>query len=259
LIINELVRRLDAKGRTISEILQEDVKIKGIYLGASTEAGSNPASQKMISKSFILIQSMTPEWLGKKIEVKFYDTMRKALGFSKTLSQLSKQPPFFGELQGIGVASQEFIDFYNSPDTVKAQVPSVNFRGNARGCAKLASIMANKGQGLMSEEAWEEMHSEPELGIYGGSTKESQFHYNFTKGGVNYFKNSADATKIDKNYFNKNREGYYGWFGYGGSIMQWHPKLKIGFAFIPTFLNITEPFNNRGAVLQQIVKDCAES
>ena len=29
----------------------------------------------------VLIQSMTPEWLGKKIEVKFYDTMRKALGF----------------------------------------------------------------------------------------------------------------------------------------------------------------------------------
>ena len=75
------------------------MKIKGIYLGASTEVGSNPVSQKMISKSFILIQSMTPEWLGKKIEVKFYDTMKKALGFSKTLSQLSKQPPFFGELQ----------------------------------------------------------------------------------------------------------------------------------------------------------------
>ena len=34
--------------------------------------------------------------------------------------------------------------------------------------------MANKGQGLMSEEAWEEMHSEPELGIYGGSTKGKQ-------------------------------------------------------------------------------------
>ena len=92
---------------------------------------------------------MTPEWLGKKIEVNFYDTMRKALGFSKTLKQLSKQPPFFGELQGIGVASQEFIDFYNSPNTAKAQIPSVNFRGNARGCAKLASIMANKG-GLFS-------------------------------------------------------------------------------------------------------------
>ena len=59
-----------------------------------------------------------------------------------------------------------------------------------------------------------------------------RLHFNFTKGGVNYYKNSSDATPMDKNHFNKNREGYYGWFGYGGSIMQWHPELKIGFAFV---------------------------
>ena len=58
--------------------------------------------------------------------------------------------------------------------------------------------------------------------------------------------------------FNKNRIGFYGWFGYGGSIFQWHPQLKIGFAFVPTFLNTTEPVNQRGAKLQQIVKECAE-
>ena len=34
-------------------------------------------------------------------------------------------------------------------------------KGNARGCAKLASMLANKGEGLMSEKAWNEMHSEP--------------------------------------------------------------------------------------------------
>ena len=44
---------------------------------------------------------------------------------------------------------------------------------------------------------------------------------------------------MDKDHFNKNREGYFGWFGYGGSIMQWHPELKIGFAFV-----IFEKFNN---------------
>ena len=57
-------------------------------------------------------------------------------------------------------------------------MPSVNFRGNARGCAKLASIMANKGKGLMSEEAWEEMHAEPIYGEY-GSTKGNNFFGNF--------------------------------------------------------------------------------
>ena len=44
---------------------------------------------------------------------------------------------------------------------------------------------------------------------------------------------------MDKDHFNKNREGYFGWFGYGGSIMQWHPELKIGFAFV-----IFEKFKN---------------
>ena len=38
--------------------------------------------------------------------------------------------------------------------------------------------------------------------------------------------------------------------------MQWHPELQIGFAFIPTFLNVPDLLNSRGGVLQQIVKDC---
>ena len=34
---------------------------------------------------------------------------------------------------------------------------------NYLGLAKLASIMANKGESLMSNEAWEELHTEPKL------------------------------------------------------------------------------------------------
>ena len=79
---------------------------------------------------------------------------------------------------------------------------------------------------------------------------------NFTLGGLNCFKKFPDATWVESEKFNKNREGFYGWFGMGGSIMQWNPDLQIGFAFIPTFLNFTDPVNARGAVLQQIVKDC---
>ena len=29
------------------------------------------------------------------------------------------------------------------------------------------------------------------------------------------------------------REGYVGWSGYGGSVMQWNPTLKIGFGYVP--------------------------
>ena len=38
--------------------------------------------------------------------------------------------------------------------------------------------------------------------------------------------------------------------------MQWHPELQIGFAFTATYYNLVDPVNTRGAVLQQIVKDC---
>ena len=55
---------------------------------------------------------------------------------------------------------------------------------------------------------------------------------------------------------NRNREGFYGWHGFGGSIFQWHPELKIGFAFVPTVLNTVELFNERGAKLQKLVVDC---
>ena len=80
----------------------------------------------------------------------------------------------------------------------------------------------------------------------------------FTKGGVNLYQTLPDATKAEKN-LNHNREGFYGWMGYGGSLFQWHPDLKIGFSFVPSVLNSLEMANERGAVLQQLVKECAMS
>ena len=78
----------------------------------------------------------------------------------------------------------------------------------------------------------------------------------YTKGGLCYFENLSDANEGEKEHLNKNREGFYGWFGHGGSIFQWNPELKIGFAFVPTVLDVVEMNNERGAVLQQLVKDC---
>ena len=76
----------------------------------------------------------------------------------------------------------------------------------------------------MSEDAWNEMHADATYDL----ALDGHAHFNFTKGGVNYFVNCDNATDIDKEHLNKNREGYYGWFGLGGSLMQWHPgKLRI--------------------------------
>ena len=82
---------------------------------------------------------------------------------------------------------------------------------------------------------------------------------NFTQGGVNFHINPKDPKEVELS--NKsiihNREGFHGWMGLGGSVVQWHPELKIGFAFVPTLLDTMDMFNARGAALQQIVKDCS--
>ena len=59
--------------------------------------------------------------------------------------------------------------------------------GNARSMAKLAAFMANRGKlegkTLMSDEAWESMHSDPTR----EDCSRDIWSTNFTKGGVHYF------------------------------------------------------------------------
>jgi len=45
---------------------------------------------------------------------------------------------------------------------------------------------------------------------------------------------------------NQGREGFFGWMGLGGSIFQWHPERRIGFAYVPTSLNLLDIVNERG-------------
>lgn len=53
----------------------------------------------------------------------------------------------------------------------------------------------------------------------------------------------------------ENRDGWYGWQGVGGSIMQWHPELQIGFGYVPTNLLYLDFANVKGALLQKMVAD----
>lgn len=51
------------------------------------------------------------------------------------------------------------------------------------------------------------------------------------------------------------RKGYYGWMGYGGSIMQWNPELKIGFGYIPLEIFGSDSNNVKASNLQQVMSD----
>lgn len=86
------------------------------------------------------------------------------------------------------------------------------------------------GQALLSAETWEELHSEGIIQqdiVFGGIRTE------FTRGGVNRFRSYDDDVALERN-FKSDRNGFYGWHGFGGSTFQWHVEKKVGFAYTPT-------------------------
>ena len=115
------------------------------------------------------------------------------------------------------------------------------------GLALVAAAMANKGSvnsnTVISESAWEALHDAPTEDCY-----LADLTSNFTQGGVNKFEEADTA----------GRNGYYGWLGYGGSVFQWHPDLKIGFAYVPTLLDWYTVENRKGRLLQGEIVKCVE-
>ncbi len=57
---------------------------------------------------------------------------------------------------------------------------------------------------------------------------------------------------------NELRDGYFGWYGMGGSVFQWHPDLEIGFAFVMNQMYWFDVNNAKAAYLQKEVARCAE-
>ena len=123
---------------------------------------------------------------------------------------------------------------------------------------------------MISRETWDEMHSEP--------TTENElalgtlYRSTYTKGGIHLFglkymtipktQDSPFQEKCLSDFEflqHEPKSGFYGWQGYGGSLFQYDPVLKIGFSYVPTDLFILDFCNHRGAKIQKIVKDIVSS
>ena len=105
--------------------------------------------------------------------------MMKSLVGAKTEfnKQMAKCKP---ELQGLDPKSfaGTIVEVFNQSEIRKGEGPSVNVHGSARGMARLASMMANRGErvsdlkdtsvapgDLMSKDTWMKMHDGKKLAI----------------------------------------------------------------------------------------------
>ena len=57
---------------------------------------------------------------------------------------------------------------------------------------------------------------------------------------------------------NKGRDGWIGWFGYGGPIFQWNTEFKIGFGYAGTLISFFDFANTKAGTYQAKVIECAK-
>lgn len=262
-ILNEVVRRVEPSGRTIGQIIREDVGIQGIRCGLTEEELKQVAPQRIPSLwQFIKLNLSGAGYMNFKTLVVFVLYLIFVL-IPKNIFNPKSKKAHFKELGdgGDNKSSADITKFLFLENLRKGEAISFNGHASARGMATLGAMIANKGapptdgscssKRLISEETFNKMHGNPkkaaDIEIMGMVT-------NFTQGGVAIFSQSKSGSRAMNA-----RDGYVGWMGLGGSVFQWHPELKIGFAYVPSLLQTFDFENSRGAFLQEEVKKCAEN
>ena len=252
-IVNELFRRVDPAGRTVGEFLEEEIRRPlqaDVIIGVEEGDLARVSKVKPLGFRYQILQSLKPRFLGRRIMHGFFQILGRILRLLPSFRHATTRgaPAPFKGMKG--------IHFFNEPRIARGETPSAAANCSARGLAKVAAMMAARGRWdgreVVSEAAWKAMHGEPTDAPMGfGRT-------NFTQGGVNAFTEPGPGSGSLERAFNTDREGFYGWMGFGGSIFQWHPEHEIGFAFVPTALHVLDILNERGKVYQAEVLRCVE-
>jgi CubicO group peptidase (beta-lactamase class C family) len=251
-IANELYRRVDPTGRTIGEYIREDISgplQADAYIGLKKHELPRVSKVYALRLGELLRESLKSRRRGRGTAHNAFQIFGRVTRFLPTLIKRKKAgaPPPFVSMAG--------SQFFNSPNLAMGETPSANASCSARGLAKIAAMMSAggkwQGREYLSEHAWNALHQHPLKAIMGGLVTTQ-----FTQGGIDSF-TACDATATrDEQDLNNGRQGFFGWMGLGGSIFQWHPKLDIGFAFVPTSLHVVDVFNERGKQYQSEILNC---
>jgi len=251
-IVNEVFRRVDPEGRTIGEFLRQEISgplDADVVIGVKEREMERMSRVHVLGFGYQFLQSLIPRFLGRRIVHNFFQIMRRLIRITPALikGRRTGAPPPLTGMKGMGV--------FNEPHFAKGETPSANATCSALGLAKIAAMMSAggklQGREFLSEEGWKAMHEHPLKALMGG-----MMTTRFTQGGVDCFTPVTSSSTRAERDFNEGREGFYGWMGFGGSILQWHPGLDIGFAFVPTSLHALDFFNERGKRYQAELLKC---
>lgn len=251
-IVNELFRRVDPEGRTIGEFLQQEISgpmQADAMIGVPEKDLSRMTPVVPLGIGTHLLESLKPQALGRGVVHNFATLMGRLIRLIPAMRKAAKAglPPALVGMKDLGI--------FNEPSFAMGETPSANATCSARGLARVAAMLAARGEFAgncyLSRETWSAMHDKSIQAAMGG-----MLITHFTQGGVDRFMPCDEQSTTQQRNLNEGREGFFGWMGLGGSIFQWHPELDIGFAFVPTSLHVLDLFNERGKAMQAKVVSC---
>ncbi|RIA95979.1 beta-lactamase/transpeptidase-like protein [Glomus cerebriforme] len=231
--LNEIVRRVDPRHRTIGRIVSEEIAPQynvEFYLSINKSFKDRLASIYTYPLVRMLAKMVLPEsFLSEPLHPIFFQMMDKNTVAYKSLILTAPD------------RTQQPQD-WNHLDMLMPEGPSYNGVTNSRSMAKLAAIMANKGKSipLLTSTSTDELS----LNVQQNSLlEEPQLISNNTYDLI--------ATRLEPIFDSVLQEtitpsvggfGYFrlkgledveflGWGGSGGSMFLWNQELKIGFAY----------------------------
>ena len=96
-----------------------------------------------MSSGFMIKQMFTPRWAGRRISQSTGEIIKMMTFFAKYMKEAEGQK---NNVETDNIKTMDgFPALVSSAPWRKAEFSSANFQANARGCAKLASIMSLKG------------------------------------------------------------------------------------------------------------------
>jgi len=207
-------------------------------------------------------QSMFPDlYLSLDPTIFAFSFFQSQLAFSRKLQARKVRPsvPDFEHIEDTGLDTAAYIgQVFNDHRLRAGESPGGNAHASARGLAKLAATMANRGEfdgvRILSEDGWNRLHGG---GIVRVDASMGAVRTEFTQGGVNLFNDYKDDNRNER-ILKSGRDGFVGWMGMGGSVMQWSPRLNIGFGYTCTLLTWWDLSNSKARKIQKEVVACAK-
>lgn len=258
-IVNEVVMRADPGGRSMGEFIRDEIAaplgITGqLTLGCETaEQAAKIYPLTGNSRIWICLQFLNR--LNPQLEIGHcilqLFLLNMGIGYRLATLLLGEKYAVPSLVAGDGEHPYlEIVDAFNHPSIRNCEAPSTNMHATARALARLAAVMAGNGTAhgvqLMAAATVEESHVVSDDDVKFDSILNAPTKFN--RGGWNVF---------DNHNFAHYRHGMVGWFGIGGSVVQWQRDLKIGFGWTNSLM-VADISGANAASVQNAVTICAQ-